>query len=381
MKRNLEKDLENLRAAFPEMPADCHDALMRAARSAKEEKKVKKLTLRTALVAALLIIATMAAALAATDALGWTDFFSVYDGTVVPQAAQDILNATEEKSYQIGPLTFTVKQLLCDGRLAMSTTDIRTADGSPALYCADPGDILGCNGENGRTLAHRLGLPEDTTYLDAAKQLNLPLYWPRAHLNISEENGGGEGMEDPLWNDDNTMTYFSMGYLDKEKTGGLSVLPAEIVFRISRIDPETGEEVADSAILQRESIEIPIHGIIAEKDYAPAEPFTLNGYTLTSVHAEQTVCGLYLDRAFEADEEAKKIYEAADGEKAFDIITELWNGTWVQENGQGFPEGMSLSGEYDDKDYPILHFRDMISVDTMPDTLILEMDNCQVTLK
>ena len=53
-----ERDWENLnlRDAFPETPQDCHDALLRAARSAKEEKKVKyvRFSLRTALIAALL---------------------------------------------------------------------------------------------------------------------------------------------------------------------------------------------------------------------------------------------------------------------------------------------------------------------------------------
>ena len=372
----------DLRPAFPDMPEDCRDALLRAARSVREERKMKKFTLRTALIAALLIIVTMTAAVAATDALGWTDFFSLYDNTAVPKAAQEIMNATEIKTFEVGNLTFTVKQLLCDGHLAMSATDIRTTDGSAALFCCDPGDSLGCNGENGSALAKRLGLPPETTYTEAAKQLSLPLYWPRAILIPAEEYDGGEGMEDPLWNEDNTMTYFSMAYLDQDKTKELDVLPAEILLRVSQIDPETMEEIEDThtRIVQREPIEIPIQGVISEKDYAPAEPFTLNGYALLSVHAEQTVCGLYLDRTYTADEKLRDVFEN-DPDATWDITLSLWKGEWLRENGEPFPGGISLTGEYDDKDFPILHFRDMISVDEMPDTLILETDNRQVTLK
>ncbi|MBO4925932.1 MAG: hypothetical protein J5472_05595 [Clostridia bacterium] len=371
----------DLRPAFPDMPEDCRDALLRAARSVREERKMKKFTLRTALIAALLIVATMTAALAATDALGWTDFFSVYDGIPVPKAAQEILNATEEQTYQAGPLTFTVKQLLSDGRLAMSAVDIRTADGSAALYCMDPSDTLGCNGENGKDMARRLGLPEETTYTEAAKQLKLPLYRASASLEAPEPYSGGEGMEDPLWNADNTMTYFSMAYLNRESMAGTDKMPAQLFLFVSRIDPETGEDIADSMIRQREPMEIPVHGVIAEKDYAPAESFTLNGYALLSVHAEQTVCGLYLDRVYEADEEARKLYESADAEKTWEIIDPLWEGEWLRENGEAFPTGMSLSGEIDDKSFPLIHCRDMISAEEMPETLILVTDEKQITLK
>ena len=207
----------DLRAAFPEMPDDCRTALLFAARSVKEEKKMKRMTFRTVLIAALLIITTMTAALAATGALGWTDFFKTYYNVEVTKPAQDVLNATPEETWQVGPMTFTLRQLLCDGHLAMAATAIRTTDGSPALYCFDPFDSLGCNGENGVALSQRLGLDPETTYLDAAKQLNLPLYSPRAILDITGEYMDGEGMEDPLWNEDNTVTYFSMAALDLEK--------------------------------------------------------------------------------------------------------------------------------------------------------------------
>ena len=79
MKRNL--DELNIRNAFAQEPAACHDALMNAACSVKEEKPVKKASFRVALVVALMIVATMAVAVAAGNLLGWSEFFDGQYGT------------------------------------------------------------------------------------------------------------------------------------------------------------------------------------------------------------------------------------------------------------------------------------------------------------
>ena len=146
-----EMDNLNLQNAFPEMPQDCRDALLRAARSVKEEKNVKyvRFTFKTALIAALLILSMTAVALAASGALGWSDFLGVHFGEhVVPSTAVNAMNLEEKKSYEVGPLTFTVTQLMCDGHIAVSTTDIRTTDGSAAILTSEPWDPIGAFGEN-----------------------------------------------------------------------------------------------------------------------------------------------------------------------------------------------------------------------------------------
>ena len=91
------REMENLdlKDAFPEMPQDCRDALLRAARSVKEEKNVKyvRFTFKTALIAALLILSMTAVALAASGALGWSDFLGVHFGDhVVPSTAVNAMN-------------------------------------------------------------------------------------------------------------------------------------------------------------------------------------------------------------------------------------------------------------------------------------------------
>ena len=90
MKRNL--DELDIRSAFAQEPKACHDALMNAAFSVKEEKTVKKASFRVALVVALIIVATMTVAVAAGNLLGFADFFGGQYGTTVPETAQRVMN-------------------------------------------------------------------------------------------------------------------------------------------------------------------------------------------------------------------------------------------------------------------------------------------------
>ena len=168
-KRKLEE--MDLRAAFPEMPQDCHDALLRAARSAgTEETKMKHFTVKTVLLTALLVIFTTTAAVAATEALGWTDFFSQYYGTQVPAAAQRIMKEEWNRHhFSLGPVSYDVQELYCDGHIAMASTVIKMEDGGKALLLGEgfePSDALGANGENGAALAGQLGLSPSATWLD-----------------------------------------------------------------------------------------------------------------------------------------------------------------------------------------------------------------------
>ena len=70
----------NLRDAFPQEPQACHDALMHAAYSVREEKKMRRITWRTAALVALILLATISMALAVSEWLGWTDYLAEYYG-------------------------------------------------------------------------------------------------------------------------------------------------------------------------------------------------------------------------------------------------------------------------------------------------------------
>ena len=82
----LENELQNLKEKFPAMTQACHQGLMDAARSVKEEEKMKRFTMRTVLVTALLLALTAAVALAAGQ-LGLKDLLGDYGTHALPSAA------------------------------------------------------------------------------------------------------------------------------------------------------------------------------------------------------------------------------------------------------------------------------------------------------
>lgn len=127
MKREM--DPLKLRNAFEPMPDGCYNALMKAARSVKEEKTVKRTAFRTAVVAACIILAAMAAAVAAGSILGWNDFFKLYHNVAVPQTAQEIMAASQPESFRLGDVVFTVRERYSDAHLAMITTEAHLAEG------------------------------------------------------------------------------------------------------------------------------------------------------------------------------------------------------------------------------------------------------------
>ena len=79
---------------------------------------MKRFSVKTVLIAALVLIAGTAAALAASDLLGWSDFFSAFGYRIeIPRTARDILTATEEKTYRVGPLTLAFAVAKRQGRI------------------------------------------------------------------------------------------------------------------------------------------------------------------------------------------------------------------------------------------------------------------------
>ena len=249
MKHNMEN--LNLRDSFKPTPDKCRDALMSAACSVKEKEPVRRIPIMAVLLAVCIIVAATAMAVAATSRLGWTDFFDVFYGQTdaVPMEAQQIMDSTVEQTFILGPVSFTVQSLYTDGKEAWASTLITIADGSKALLCDDysPEACLGSNGENGEALARQLGLEPETTWLNAARQLNCPLYWAHATLHSREPYDFGGGMMDSLYDDQGNLVFFSMKEL--YMPGGCpDPLPMELWLKVYEIDPETGDvkDIADS---------------------------------------------------------------------------------------------------------------------------------------
>lgn len=285
MKREL--DLKN---AFRQSPARCRQALMQAARSVKEDEPVKRFTLRTLLIAALIMIALMAAALAAAGG-GLVDWFQSVYGAVLPPRAQEILSATQTAELEAGPVTFTVNELLCDGKIACLTLQAQ-AKGEGIVY-ADGEEITDPIGEH---LAMRLDHPQitgETSYQEAAKITGLPLYCASAWLETESYDLIETELMDHMRLDSGGVLLVRMLYLKETLTG--SALPVKV-----RVKTQETELAAQElkAVRQGEAVteaNLAINGVSAEKQYAPEKAARLSEQFIhTGVTARQTCAGVYL---------------------------------------------------------------------------------------
>lgn len=362
MKRDMEN--LNLRDSFKPTPDKCHDALMTAARSVKEEEPVRRITFRAVLIAACIILATTAIAIAATRKLGWVDFFEIFYGSTdsVPEEAQKIMNSTEEQTFILGPVSFTVQSLYTDGQEAWASTLITAADGSSALVCGDysPESSLGSNGENGEALARKLGLDPETTWLNAARQLNCPLYWAHANLHSREPYDIGGGMMDSLYDDQGRLVYFSMKEI-YTPDGCPDPLPMEIWLQVYEIDPETGDvkDIADS----QEDILVPMSLSADAVTYHVQEDYTAFGLHLDSVRAEKAASGMYIYTDF----------TARDGMTEDEFLEVQLYPVWLDENGEEYPEGMNMSYEINMDYWPRVSITSQIAADSVPDRIWLRL--------
>ena len=358
MKRDMES--LNLRNAFASMPEEAHDALMSAARSVKEDEPVKKATFRTVLIAACIIMATMAVAVAAGSIFGWNDFFSKDYGTELPKTAQQIMASSEPVSWQEGDVVFTVRERYSDPRLAMISTEVRLADGVKGILCAnDPFEAIGACGDDGAAVAKRLGVESSLTWAEAAKKLNLPLYSARAILEIPSELWYGDAYEDPMFNDDGSLTYFSLQPLNGQISG--DEIKAKVFLRSKLVNLEDAE---DNTNVTKESVELPIR---AEKAIAAAEYIIPEGtkvadaFRVDSIQAVLLPSGLHFTTNLTA-------LEGATQDLAFDKLRV----NIVKENGEDYPTGITLNEGFANLDtWPQIPYTQMVSADQIPETIHL----------
>jgi len=383
VKRDI--DQLNLRNAFSPEPDSCHQALMQAACSVREDEPVKKLTFRTALIAALIIAAMMAVAVAATTG-GLTNWFQMHYNAVLPQAAQDILSATEKTTLEAGPVTFTINELLCDGKIAYLTAEAKLREEGSAILFPDSDDPYG---RIGKITAQRLNHPdvsETTTYLEAAQITGLPLYSVAAWMEPLETALGmtGEEMLDGTVQEDGSILLIRMMYFTEDYPG--ETLPVDVIVRTMELDLSTVEYILKEQHRATEKRDIPVNGVTAEKTYKPETPVVLSEqFTLTGVTARQTCAGVY-------------VYICADAARTM-TLEELWstNFEWhlLDEQGNRYPTGASLTSEILDGDgahfpydvaseeveFRSLQYMRMISADNLPEAFIITDGTVEVTVR
>ena len=134
MKKKI--DDMNWRNAFRDVPDECHNAAMRAAYSVQEpeERRRAGFRLHPVLIAVLITIAMTSVAIAAGSLLGWFDFLDQHQSVGIPQTARDAVQIPYQAEWYVGPVRFTVQELLADKQIAVSTTTAVLTDGSQALF-------------------------------------------------------------------------------------------------------------------------------------------------------------------------------------------------------------------------------------------------------
>ncbi len=356
----MKRDYENLdlRAAFLEEPESCHRALMDAARSVREERQtMRKSSFRTVIIAAIAALSMLTTAFAAGELLGWSDYFESWGIHTTPgmRGAMEM----DPKTYEVGPLTFTVQEAVSDNRFALMSTQIATSDGSPALMTMFADDAVGAYDDRSRVLMKTLGLddPSAACY-EAGAAKGIPVYSVRAIVEVAEQYNGGEGMEDILWDADAKAIYFSQQSLNPTNVG--ESLPVTIFLRVAQVD-EKGEEI--QTWTTREELTIPVGQRLEKKHYVPEKPYTVKGATLECINAELYITGAYLrfqwrlpDGMVNDDNFSMWAYHS-------DELL-LTDGTF-----NAFERGVSLTGSYDDSHWPLVTVEEMINVDALPEVI------------
>ncbi len=355
--------------AYGNPPPSFEQRVQYALRKTKEaDKPVRKASLRVVLITALIIVAMTTVAVAASQLMGWTEYFGHYYRVGVPQAAMEEMHQPDAITWEVGPLTFTAHELLTDGHIGLSCINIRTTDGSPALICSDfdHDSPIGMYGENSEAIAQRLGLDPDITWVEAAQRLGMPLYSARAMMEAPFEYSG-TAMSDAMWNEDNSLSFLCMAIMDKGTP--VDQLPVTFYLRADEINPETAE-ASKTWIDHDQTTTLSISPLLEVKTYQPQGSRDIRGFTLQHINAKRYATGIYLDIVFTAPEHVER-----------DTAYDLYDLTLSDTYGHTLPFGMSLSADIDKTNWPTVVFHEMIGVNQMPESITLTLDSDTVLTK
>lgn len=374
----MKNDMEtlNLQDAFKQEPEACHNALLQAARSVAERPQRKSTAFHAAWIVAAALVVMAAAAFAANSA-GLLHWFGSHYGIELPKAAQELLAETEPKTVTVGPITFTIRDILSDGRVSYLAVEASTADGSPAVLYMGNGDPSDSIGSELAAALDTEGILPPTSYADAARMLGLPLYSVDAYLTPKGNVSVPQEMMDSANQEDGSILLIDMLYTDPGAVG--DALLADVVLRAVEIDTNTlarkgGMWTASDAR------SVPVCGVVAEKTYTVVSDENMSvKFTVTQVTAEQTCAGVYVT-----------IHATIDGGISTTGLGRVF--TVLDAQGNPYPRGISLTEECLNGDgSPIpadpqarifsLQYRIMITADALPEMLIISNGNNQVLVE
>lgn len=252
----------------------------------------------------------------------------------IPKAAQEVLASTDPVTLEAGPVAFHIGDLLCDGKLVYMGAEVSFTGEGGAVLCPGGGDPNDPIGENlAAKLAHP-GLDGNSSYLEAAEATGLPLYVATAWLET--ENGAArqsEMMDGGAEENGNLMLVDMLYFQERFDTENV---PVKLCVMAYRLDTETLEEVEDEYWRSEMPYTLQVHGVTEERDYVPAQPApSVDGFTLTGVHATGTCAGVYVRLDFQADKPM-----------TYEEITRTFFPCRIL-NGQGepYPDGISFTAE------------------------------------
>ena len=338
--------------------------------NAKGEKPVgKKISATMILVIVLITITTAALAVAAGQFLGWFDFYSMFYKIDVPEVARQVMKDSGEQQFTLGPVTFTVCELYCDGYTALASAKVSLAEGDDALVTGDaPNEYIGVNSETGDEYADSLGLPRETTWAEAAKQLGRRLYVVDVMLEMPEELYGSESMFGAMTGSDGKATCFTMYSMNGKAYG--EKVDARMYLSVREYDVEREDYL--EGVEEYEDVSIYLEAPIDTKEYeVPADLVMGDRFRLDSVQAVRMDAGVYVVSTFTA-------LEGATERQAEQLLTGMEP---VQADGEELPFGLNLTGtipEY--SEWPKITAWRMTSVNEIPETLILTIPEVNGTL-
>lgn len=364
-KRDWEHELKN---AIPPFPEDCHQALMDAARSVQEEQKpMKRNITRTVILVFALLISMMTAAYAASQ-LGLADFFG--SRYVLTESAREALAQTKQQTWEVGPVTFTLREAIADGHLAYVAVDARMTDGEKALlvnpdaYADDPiqPDTL--------EIVHA---QKGETWIDLGKRLGLPVYQLRCDQNLDETLLAGEQMIAGLSAEDGSALCISETMTNPDAVQ--DTLPVSLYIRVRQID-ENGETMEGRDWrLNTDIVNIPVGAIRNVDGSAPqvypyaAESASDGSQPVTGAELAFTSAGAYLTITYQAPE-GLSLEEAYEDNTAI-RWTDLCETVPCDAQGNRLPNGIAMFWVQNNDHWPVITTMHMLGLEEAPETIVL----------
>ena len=156
MKRDM--DRPNLRAAFQPMPETCHDALMKAARSVKEEQSVKKRIPAALVLSAVLGLALIGTAYAVFSSRT-AEFFGLHWNRELGKSLQEGKIARIGESVTIGDVVVTLDEIVCQNRSLYGVGTAKPVNGNDVILSMDLAEDPECFAlsEEAQALAAKAG--------------------------------------------------------------------------------------------------------------------------------------------------------------------------------------------------------------------------------